>query len=360
MQSQFWQRLVQVQHSDEATRRRGQNVIIVALGLIGVSILASIGNLFRPGQEIGLLITAIAIILFVGTVVVARRGQVTAGGLVLVGIILLALVASGVITPQNATTPFFLVVALLVAGVTLRPSGVGLTLLLALAALAIMAFVMGKTPPVAQPTLNTISSSASLCAFAGLAAILGLQSTNRALAAAQQARALAEATASQVTEVNKQLDLRIAERTAALNEALHDQALRAQELEAALTAQRELSEQIVNLSSPMIPVRAQVLVVPLIGTLDSLRSTNLLERLLATIEQQHTRVVFLDVTGVPVIDTHAASALLQTAAAARLLGARLKLVGLRPEVAQALVHVGADLGQIETYATLEQGLNETH
>jgi rsbT co-antagonist protein RsbR len=126
--------------------------------------------------------------------------------------------------------------------------------------------------------------------------------------------------------------------------------------EATVAAQATLLQE---LSTPVIPITDQVLVLPLIGAIDSRRAQQVLEAVLEQLAASHAEVIFLDITGVPIIDTQVAHALIQTGQAVRLLGARLVLTGIRPEVAQALVGLGVELGSVVTYSTLQRGLADT-
>jgi PAS domain S-box-containing protein len=111
-----------------------------------------------------------------------------------------------------------------------------------------------------------------------------------------------------------------------------------------------------ELSTPVIPISDQVLVMPLIGAIDSDRARQVLETLLHGIERSRAQVAILDITGVPLVDTQVAKSLLLAAQAVRLLGARMVLTGIRPEVAQTLVGLGVDLGDIVTQSTLQSGI----
>ena len=111
-----------------------------------------------------------------------------------------------------------------------------------------------------------------------------------------------------------------------------------------------------ELSTPLIPINDQVVVMPLIGAIDSDRARQVLETLLHGIERSQARVAILDITGVPLVDTQVAKSLIVAAQAVRLLGARIVLTGIRPEVAQTLVGLGVDLGDIMTHSTLQSGI----
>ncbi len=126
----------------------------------------------------------------------------------------------------------------------------------------------------------------------------------------------------------------------------------------------ELKEEIIasqrqtiyDLSTPLIPLSDQVVVMPLVGPVDSLRAQQLVEALLQGLEQRQSRTAILDVTGVQVVDTQVANMLLQAAQAAMLLGTTVILSGVRPEIAQVLVHLGADLSHLTVCGTLQDGI----
>ncbi len=116
------------------------------------------------------------------------------------------------------------------------------------------------------------------------------------------------------------------------------------------------SREILEISTPIIQVWKGILTAPLIGALDSQRAQRLVEALLQRIVETQARVVILDITAVPLVDTAVANHLIKTVRAANLLGARCLLVGIRPEIAQTVVHLGMDLSGIETCADLQSGL----
>lgn len=136
------------------------------------------------------------------------------------------------------------------------------------------------------------------------------------------------------------------------------------ELRQAAREQAELQEQIIlsqqlalrELSTPLIPLDDEVLVMPLIGTLDARRSQEMLENLLTGVSQHGASTVILDITGVPVIDTHVANVLVQATKATRLLGAEVIITGIKPEVAQMLISVGAQLEDVQISGTLQSSI----
>jgi anti-anti-sigma factor len=153
------------------------------------------------------------------------------------------------------------------------------------------------------------------------------------------------------------LEQRVADRTAALQQALTEREQTLHELKEALQARDLLTRTVRDLSSPVLPVHEGVLVMPLIGVIDSERAAILTQSLLQAIEHHRARVVLIDVTGVPLVDTQVAAVLIQAAAATKLLGAQPVLVGLRPELAQTIVGLGVDLSILITHADLQTGIS---
>lgn len=113
-----------------------------------------------------------------------------------------------------------------------------------------------------------------------------------------------------------------------------------------------------ELWTPVLEVRDKMLLLPIIGVVDSQRAQQLTEDLLRAIRDNRARVVVVDITGVPVVDTRVANHLVQTVEAARLMGAELIVTGLSAEVAQALVALGVELGKVNTVGDLRGGLEE--
>lgn len=118
--------------------------------------------------------------------------------------------------------------------------------------------------------------------------------------------------------------------------------------------QRELDE----LSTPVLQLRPGLLILPIIGMLDSRRAQQLTEQLLQSIRARRGKVVVLDVTGVAAVDSRVANHLIQTVDAARLMGATAIITGVSPEVAQSLVGLGIALGNVTTVADLQGGIDE--
>lgn len=116
------------------------------------------------------------------------------------------------------------------------------------------------------------------------------------------------------------------------------------------------AREVLEISTPVVQVWAGVVVAPLIGTLDTQRAQQLMELLLERIVETRASVALVDITGVPAVDTRTAQHFVETVAAVRLLGAQVVLTGVRPAIAQTLVHLGIDLSEVVTRSSLEAGL----
>jgi DNA-binding LacI/PurR family transcriptional regulator/anti-anti-sigma regulatory factor len=158
----------------------------------------------------------------------------------------------------------------------------------------------------------------------------------------QAERALKEAYA----EVEK----RVEERTAELQrEVAQRERLQQKVIEAQKVALQELS-------TPIIPVMERIIIVPLVGSIDSMRARDITRALLAGIRQQKAQVVILDITGVPIVDSGVADHLNKTIQAARLKGARTIVTGISDAVAETIVDLGIDWSGVETLSDLQRGL----
>jgi rsbT co-antagonist protein RsbR len=111
-------------------------------------------------------------------------------------------------------------------------------------------------------------------------------------------------------------------------------------------------EELMELSTPVVKLWDGILALPIIGTLDSARTQVVMESLLQAVVQTNSRVAIIDITGVPTVDTLVAQHLLKTITAARLMGADCIISGVRPQIAQTIVHLGIDLAGVITKAKL--------
>ena len=126
--------------------------------------------------------------------------------------------------------------------------------------------------------------------------------------------------------------------------------------EAFMTAREELisrqQQELLELSTPVVKLWDDILALPIIGTLDSARTQVVMESLLQTVVSTNSKFAIIDITGVPTVDTLVAQHLLKTITAARLMGAECIISGVRPQIAQTIVHLGINLEDVVTKANL--------
>lgn len=354
--AQLFSGLFLMRHSDEDVRRRGQNLLTILWGLIGITLLSLPITLIS--QRNGPLINSIIALPLGGLLIVlTRRGYVNLVAI----LVILTTTASLVLVPifgsaDFSASAYYFILNILIAGVILPPVAIWGMLALNLAGLIAASLLTRQELQVAPSLLLTGINAGVLQAFATLIVIVNTATTVRALHETRQARTEAQRASQALADSNASLERQVAERTTDLRSALVEREEHALALQEALLARERMSALITEISLPVIPVTNDILVVPLVGEMDSARGGLLLRRVLTQIEGCAARTLILDVTGLPIIDTQVANSLLTTAQAARLLGARAVLVGIRPEVAQTLVGLGVDLTELRAYATLKQAL----
>jgi rsbT co-antagonist protein RsbR len=211
--------------------------------------------------------------------------------------------------------------------------------------------LLGRLAPFSSQLPVWLSSTllvSSLAATAGFLLLLLWQSQQglmRMLSQLQTAHSSLQQTHSQLES-----------HTGALSEALREVEARAATQERLLMENSQQARVIRELSVPILALSNQTLVMPLVGALDTSRLMLLQEQALQTLEHTRVRHLILDITGVPVVDTQVAQGLLSVVQAAGLLGVEVRLVGIRPEVAQTIVGLGLDLTGVRTFRDLRMAL----
>ncbi|MCP4543816.1 MAG: STAS domain-containing protein [Chloroflexi bacterium] len=156
--------------------------------------------------------------------------------------------------------------------------------------------------------------------------------------------------ARELEKAYAEVEIKVEERTADLQ---HETAERERLQQEVIEAQERA---IRDLTTPIIPVMDQIIVMPLIGSIDDVRARDMMRRLLMGISEQRARVVILDITGVPLVDTTVAGHLYRTIQAARLKGTRTIVTGMSDAVAETIVDLGIDWDRVETLRNLQTGL----
>ncbi len=349
--------LLTINSPDEDLQRRGRNVAILALGMIAFCLLFEPLLLLSPTPAVIFVIIAVAVVIYTGVLALARRGHVTLSAIVFILTISLALFSSITSAQSLAVVPFYLVLPLLIAGLTIRPWQIWVVLACIVVGLFTTILALPNNPLNGIDAVANIYESVLLLGIVALMSFLAAKSTSGALAIAQEARRQAEAAAHTLSRVNLDLEATVAERTAALQTALQDIQARADSQAHLLDEVQQQRIQLRELSVPVIPISESTLIMPLIGALDGMRLQQIQDQALRALEHTSARYLVLDITGVPVVDSQVAQGLLSVVQAARLLGAQVLLVGIRPEVAQAIVGLGLDLRDVYTTSDLQSALS---
>jgi rsbT co-antagonist protein RsbR len=353
----YFAALVRIRHPDEDVQRRGRNAVLAACGMIFVVLLSIPLTLDGPDWWFVLAAELMCILLFCGMIALARRGAVTAAALGMGTAITLIVLGTSLPRQELGIGTFYFMVGILIASITLRPWAIWLTLGINIAALAVLGVALAMGYMVPTSTDNVLFTCGFLCAFTALIGALGASSTERMLRALQQARAASAQAVSAIERTKEELELRVAERTAFLQTTLQQAEEREARLGRTLAENEQQRATIREMSVPVIPVTRHTLVMPLIGALDTSRLRQIQEQALHAIERTSAHTLILDITGVSVVDSQVAHGVLAVMQATRLLGATTLLVGVRPEVAQAIVGLGLDLESIRTYNDLASALD---
>jgi rsbT co-antagonist protein RsbR len=205
---------------------------------------------------------------------------------------------------------------------------------------------------------HALISSEPIVDFVGLSAASAIILLVLSQFHARMKRALTDAQGANAALQSERgnLEAQVAERTASLQRALDELEARSAE-QARLLAETEQQRRAIRaLSLPILPLNRTTLAAPLVGDFDAQRLAELQQLALEAIQRSGAKALVLDITGIPAVDNEVALGILRIAQAARLMGARIVLAGIRPEVAQAIVSLGMDLAGLQTAATLQDGI----
>lgn len=354
--------------TDEERARRTQlfRVLVIVQGVAALLIAASgvLDSLEAPGNipvVVGLSFLAIA--MTVAGYLLARRGAVRAGGILLVVGMLVILGYFLAFYGTRGSIPFFFIWPILISSIVLEPA---YALVVVLIATGLMGgFSYGQfTQALPIPLFRRagpagvgqyVSFTVEVIIVYWAASLFNWMISRSLRQTAERFRLQAEETVEREQALQKT--------TLELQQALAEREEKAAEVQRALDEVRQahedqarLLEAIRAMSTPVVPVRQGVLVMPLVGIIDAGRAQHILQTLLDAVERERARVVLLDITGVPVVDAAVAQALLQSARSVQLLGAEAVLVGVSPQVAETVVSLGVDLADLVTRADLQSGL----
>lgn len=337
----------------------GFGLFLIVFLLVALVVGSAAGAVDLPFVLMGLSLAVALIVCVLGALVMLRRGRFQAA--VTIAAVAFTLLHAVTVTDSGlANSDVLLVYMLPITLAGLLSSRRALPIVLAIACATVW-FVALTAPAVPRPSAGAIASGApsplpatafNFTLIAGIVAIFFFVFGN--VLADALSRALVRE--RELEELRGDLERTVGERTAELRAALaevEDRAAAQARLHQEAEEQRALVR---GMSVPVLPVSAGTLVVPLVGDLDAQRLADLQTQALAAVERSRARRIVLDITGVPIVDTHVAQGLVQAVLALRLLGAEAALVGIRPEVAQALVGLGVELSELTTFRDLQTAL----
>lgn len=355
----FFSWLLQVETLDEDVRWRGRNVVLLSLSMSVMAFLfVPVTLLMGPPNLTIYAMIGVTILLYLGIATLARYGPVALGGVLFVVLGTCSVLGSILLTGQVSITPFFLVPTVLAASLMLRPWHIWIVLAINAGGL-IGTVLLLPVSPFGNPTgIQDVSGSLLLLGVAAVMSFLGAKTTDTALAQSRVANAEFRQAAQALARVNTDLETTVAERTAALQNALAEVQTRADEQERLLAEVDRQRRAIRDLSVPVIPISTKTLIMPLIGELDTGRLAQMQERALQALQRTRARYLVLDITGIPMVDTQVAQGLVAVVDAARLLGAQVIMVGIRPEVAQSIVGLGLGFQGMRTAIDLQSALGQ--
>ncbi|GAB4114757.1 MAG: STAS domain-containing protein [Roseiflexaceae bacterium] len=355
MVQRFGSWLLQSHTGDLLYQRRARNLQIITLGMFTLSFVATIITLVIGTEAFATGITIFSMVVHTGLWWLTRRGNLQVATILQLGI---TIVLIGINLP-NERYPLILnyyALVIVIASTIVSSRQLWWVFVVILAACLIGIGLPPQRSLQHPDALSGLMGSGLFLLMCSIFSFLNASSTARAVQQLDQAAMAVEQAQAKLDAAKRTLEATVTERTNALAFTLDQQREQATALQQSLQTQQQLSQTILDLSVPVIPVTQQVLVVPMIGTLNSDRVQQLLNTVLTRIEQSRARAIVLDVTGVPIIDSQIAGAIIGIASATQLLGARTVLVGIRPEVAQTLVTLGINFQQIESAASLQEGL----
>ena len=358
----FVNRLSQGNYPDEDTRIRGRNVIIMALLLVGLSVLTLPYALFIQKSLGTMLMIVIPLLFDISILFLVRRQYIAvdlAASLLLI-MLSVGLLSAIYIVNEYTIVPFFLILPLMLAGLTLRIQGLWVVLIGLLIGLWVVLGMIPSGPLYGGGYIVNVITASLFLVIITLMIFLGARNSYYARIQARQQHQVAEKVMSELALANGTLEQNVAEQSSALQHSLDSIQEREKDLRQTIEKLRASQDTIQRLSAPVVPILPHIIVAPIIGNLNQERAQLLMENVLGSIKEQHIRIVILDITGVPIVDTQVAHIIAKTARAVQIMGSQTILVGIRPEVAQVLVGLDVTFKNMKVFADLQQAIALLH
>jgi rsbT co-antagonist protein RsbR len=349
-------------YPDLMQRRQAGLLQYLLLSLIGIALIDLLSTVLTTTEvQLAIVFAAIVVIfelLAAGALLLLRRGHLHAAALVLVTTILVVISALLILTglQNNMLSLMAFVIPVCLAGFLFHRRGLWTTMAVSFAVVGTLAYLDSSHSPLVGLIASDTSLSYALVIFVFVLVLLALF-LDRFGGGFREALAAAAAREQELDHLRQSLEVTVAERTARMEQALRDAEMRADE-QARLLMELEQQRAVVReMSVPVIPVSDTILVMPLVGALDSERLRDLQAEALRSVERTSARYLVLDITGVSVVDSQVAQGIMTVVEALRLLGAVALLVGIRPEIAQTIVGLGLHLRGLQTYSDLRLALD---
>ena len=336
-----------------------QYLLLSLMGIAFIDLLSTVLTTTEVQLAIAFSVTvAIFELLAAGALLLLRRGHLRMAALVLVTTILVVLSALLILTglQNDALSLMAFVVPVCLAGFLFQRRGLWTTTAISFAVVGVVAYLDSIHSPLVGFVASDTSLSYALVIFVFVLVLLALF-LDRFGGGFREALAAAAAREQDLNHLRQSLEVTVAERTTRMEQALRDAEARADEQTRLLMELEQQRAVVREMSIPVIPVSSSILVMPLVGALDTERLRDLQTEALRSVGRTSARYLVLDITGVSVVDSQVAQGIMTVVEALRLLGAVAILVGIRPEIAQTIVGLGLHLRGLQTYSDLHLALD---
>jgi anti-anti-sigma regulatory factor len=349
-------------YPDLLQRRQASLLQYLLLSLMGIALIDLLFTVLTTTEVQLATVFSVTVVIFellaVGALLLLRRGHLRTAALVLVTTILVVLSALLILTGlhNNALSLMAFVIPVCLAGFLFHRRGLWITTAVSFAVVGTVAYLDSIHSPLVGFIESDTSLSYALVIFVFVLVLLALF-LDRFGGGFREALAAAAAREQELDHLRQSLEVTVGERTTMMEQALRDAEARADE-QAHLLMELEQQRMVVReMSVPVIPVSETILVMPLVGALDTERLRDLQAEALRSVQRTSAHYLVLDITGVSVVDSQVAQGIMTVVEALRLLGAVAILVGIRPEIAQTIVGLGLHLRGLQTYSDLRLALD---
>lgn len=350
--------LFRINHADANIRRRGKAIVGITFFLVCCITLIGIFSIFAAGWRETALLTSPFGLLGLAAIWLARRGAANSAAGLLIAAALVALVAAPVLANRVAFTPFFFLLPILMAFITLSPRGLLFASGTSLATLGLLALLTQNIPQTLPQNSEVFGLASTLLLMIIGLGYVGSRTTHQAIHAMNIAQQRSRELTKTLQDERDQLSQRVAESTAELRQSLANSEQLIAEQARLLNENNQQRSTIRALSLPILPLHQHMLLVPLIGTFDQQRLHDVQAQLLQAVEAYQAKILLLDLTGVAVLDQAGAAMLQRIVQASSLLGAAVAFIGVRPEAAQAIVSMSHELGNVRVFRDLQAAIQQ--